>query len=303
MIMLQKLRVALLQSAVAEREEAREAAGLETSRRGSFGSESPEEHDEAKLSSRPTVSSVLRMLRKFFPSKTADEFRLLQRALLLDVRAISLNSEEAFVHRGALEGMGTVSESHMSLPVDVRQLFASNDSGNQGYFLESIRNQHLESLSTYMAEVQVAILSLLNSDAQSVSSGNYLAVSPPPRGNNLSRHKRSSFLQQRGSHQTAPLILIRDRLADIDPMKPRTDINLYLYHLIQLMFTDRQRINSPDADLIHKVCEDWFEPPLCYHPINLEELAKYCALVLCKRCGPASPQGSSPAQPATRVVE
>eukprot|EP00658_Telonema_sp_P-2_P077247 TRINITY_DN6939_c0_g1_i1.p1 TRINITY_DN6939_c0_g1~~TRINITY_DN6939_c0_g1_i1.p1 ORF type:complete len:525 (+),score=63.86 TRINITY_DN6939_c0_g1_i1:552-2126(+) len=316
MIMLQKLKLILNHSAVIEREQAREAAGLGDSRRGSGSflgssidfddvSDSPQ-----SLGKKATVQSVLRMLRKFFPAKTQEDFRLLQRALLLDVQAISLNSEEAMVQKGTLDGMGMVTTDQMALGVDVSLLFASNDSGNQGYFLECVRNQHIESLTTYMAEVQHAILSLCKPEvdttvpAPSLQSQPSLLTSttssstmlaPPGAGRSragsmLIRGQRGSTLSLRSQGAAASVLSIRDRLAELDPIKPRSDINTHVYHLLQLLYIDRQRVNAPDADLVHQSCEDWFQPPLCHHIVNLEEISKYCPMVLAKRCGPGPVQ-------------
>ena len=351
MLMLQKLRVALLRSAADERAEligvgavasqlhssssnnnnnnatSRQTSLSQGRRRStahglggsassppSFGNGDGDDEEEDVYGdggAAPNVASVLRALRRFFPAKAADEFRLLQRALLLDVGAISLTSEEARVQKGGvgaasaagggppsssvspLEGMGAVSAAHLALPVDVRGLFASNESGNQGYFLETVRNQHVEGLSTHMAEVQCAILSL---GATALGPTAAVASPSPPAappvsggGRRASQQQQNQQLQQQQAH--APLIRIRDRLAEIDPLKPRADVNDYLFHLLQLLYTDRARLGAADGDLVHKGRDEWFAPPLCYHPTPLEELARHCPLVLCKRCGPATAAG------------
>lgn len=271
MIMLQKLKVALSFSASIEREEARDAAGLEDSLSSTGSGDGGEERLRAV---KPSVQSILRMLRKFFPAKTQEEFRLLQRALLLDVQAITLDSEEAAVLKGGLEGTGTVSAQQMALTVDVPKLFASNDSGNQGYFLECVRNQHVESVTTYMAEVQHAILSLLKSDANHTTHA----------GGIPGLHSTNTKVQP----GMATILSIRDKLLEIDPSKPLADVHTHLYHLLQLMYLDRFRMNAPDADLVHQSSDDWFEPPLCNHVVSVEEISKYCPVVLAKRCGPSA---------------
>ncbi|CUE72953.1 Hypothetical protein, putative [Bodo saltans] len=247
----------------------------------------------------PTVATVLHMLKRFFPKKSRTSLLQLQRSLLLDMKETAMSIDAAALARmmrsasnfffikdlprvvfgidGVQGGDDQMSDPNslaseaadaaLRTPVDVVKLFASSESGNQGYFVESLKSQYMNELVRYTQEVREAVVACSEElthqqaakESAGVTTGIDMIDAKPLTTLEKSKRRRStvaSYFQKQlaaltssgddreggpfsvdgGADAVIPLRALVDKLQSIDPAKSTTDVESYIYHVLQLYF-------------------------------------------------------------------
>jgi hypothetical protein len=164
-------------------------------------------------------------------------------------------------------------DAALRTPVDVVKLFASSESGNQGYFVETLKSQYMNELVRYAQEVREAVVACSEELAQQqaakesagVTTGIDMIDAKPMTTLEKSKKRRStvaSYFQKQlaaltasgddssgspfgsagdGADAVIPLRSLVDKLQAIDPAKSTADVECYIYHVLQLYFVMKSR--------------------------------------------------------------
>jgi len=179
-----------------------------------------------------TIKMIIDVVQKFFPTKSQESVDLLRKALVLEIPDGNNMSDVAL----------------QSIRLSIAKLFASNEHGNQGSFMEAVRDQHLEEVCVYVSEVSDTISACANQ--------------PDARG------------------KMVPLYVVRRRLHELDPLKPMEDINRFLLNALNVYNNDGEEEDdedgkaSPRSNAIHLNSE-----------VDCERLAQASKRVFTKRYG------------------
>ena len=127
--------------------------------RGSFRNKLKHDEDFPSLSEFKTKGSlsgrkIVSLLQSFFPAKTEENSKHLKLALLENLSLLKVTEEAS---------KSTESEritALLNIPeIPYRQLFASDSKGNQGAFIEAIRDQYIEEVKIHTTDMVSAITS------------------------------------------------------------------------------------------------------------------------------------------------
>ena len=278
----------------------------------------------------PTVRTVMLITERFFPTKTKDRLHQLMRSILIDLKnmasdgarsatsAISLMSSNSSGSFGsptntsvADDGKGgfnfnALPQAALAMPVDIPKLFASNDVGNEGFFVEAVRDQYVEELVEYANDIVKSII-MCGSGGGGGAGGVDDSPLNSPKGATGGKDAKTKPQRAAALNGTCPLRTIVRALSDLDPAKNLEEIQNYVFHLVQLYVEgrmQRQEASRSDLDVLNVSKED-----LCLkfgdkYWINTEELASYCSKVLHRRSGwaAAAPAVLSPSASMTVML-
>ena len=263
MVMIQKLRFALLARSYAR--------SLETIQQKPDPNLTPSQLiAKHEAESALGVEDVMNVVNDFFPAKPVESFTLLRTALEEDVRT-----------NRAVKGK-----------FNIGKLFASNEYGNQGAFVETVRDQHLDETCMHVAEVADVIAAV---GARPTTSSSTASPTPtdlrPPSTSDPSAHKPHTPGGISVKDGEASLIAIRSALCEIDPQKPIEDVNKYLLQLLDVLKAKQQatagglassrRKSSRGGDGSGDVSDTFHLNSM----VDCQELSRLSKLVFCKRYG------------------
>jgi hypothetical protein len=193
--------------------------------------------EEAQLS----VDDIMEVVQGFFPSKALDAFPLIRTALESEART-------------------------PSQPLNIAKLFQSNEYGNQGPFIEAIRDQHLDEVCVHVAEVADVIANTAlrpSSSASSVVDG---------------ETRKPTNLPSTTKEGEATIESVRNALHELDPTKPSDHVHRYLQEVLECYHYRRRPSQSKRTD----EGSDTFS---LNDLVDCQELAEASKKVFCKRFG------------------
>ena len=175
---------------------------------------------------------LIQALEKFFLYKSSEDLDLLLAALLADIGGSGYDVAENSLLQDADSILKRKNERISSEVVN--RLFSSNEHGNQGTFVEMLRDQHLDDICTYSAEVSSEIAACVHLvDSYVANESQEPEVNVKSEDGNAPLIRFDPIVKSHSADEV-PLSLIRRQLRTIDPRKPVEDWNAFLSQVLRL---------------------------------------------------------------------
>ena len=175
-------------------------------------------------------------MKSFFIAKSGDSLESLMRALLAEIPGADTSGD------GGHQMDDPKIQTHV---FSISKLFASNEHGNQGPFLEAVRDQHLEELCTHHTEVIDAIIACGATSSTEEGGGGHHASSPSLNENASNEGSPTGGLGRivvppPVATGCATLAKVREALQQLDPLKPVEDVNAFILDAVHVYHKQQQ---------------------------------------------------------------